>query len=250
LSTYGKAEEVKRGVDGNESDFGSAIVVRESVERLKDGSSGGGDHAYQEGGARRLGLSRRMEWERKKGKKTNQTWRPAPKRRWRRRSKEAGEVEPGECTARCSACKVANDPLPLKDWGKEEPRAHHVLSRGDELDDTAVELGPLPPIRRLVRLLVPVEELRDIIGEVAHRTLPSVAALDESDVGVNVGSASTASSDDGILDDGDFGLGSVRKVGRKERASERGWASVEIELKRERKRRKDAHLLPLEIDKA
>jgi hypothetical protein len=73
LSTYGKAEEVKRGVDGNESDFGSAIVVRESVERLKDGSSGGGDHAYQEGGARRLGLSRRMEWERKKGKKTNQT---------------------------------------------------------------------------------------------------------------------------------------------------------------------------------
>jgi hypothetical protein len=77
----------------------------------------------------------------------------------------------------------------------------HVLGRGDKLDNRAVELVTLPAVSGLVCDLVPVEQLGDLVREVAHRALPAVAALDEGYKWVDVGTASAAAGDDCVFDD-------------------------------------------------
>jgi hypothetical protein len=79
---------------------------------------------------------------------------------------------------------------------------YHVLGGRNELDHTVVELCPLPSISRLVLTLVPVEKLRNVVGESTHAALPPVASLDECDIRVDVGPAAPASRDARVLDDG------------------------------------------------
>lgn len=89
---------------------------------------------------------------------------------------------------------------------------HHILLRSDKLDDTTVQLGPPPPIRRLVGLAVPIEQLRDLVAQVTHAAFPPRPALDERDVGVDVGSTAATSRDDRVRHDGDgFLRGAQRK---------------------------------------
>ena len=78
----------------------------------------------------------------------------------------------------------------------------HVLGRRDKFDDAMVQLCPTPPIRRLIRLRIPVKQLRHLVAQVAHAALPPGATLDERDVRVDIASATTASRNDGIADDG------------------------------------------------
>jgi hypothetical protein len=109
-----------------------------------------------------------------------------------------------------SGCDHARLDGGLRDVDEEDVarrlgRSYHVLGRSYELDDARVELRSLPPVGRLVLLLVPVEHLRHLVRQVAHGTLPPVATLDKGHVRVDVGPASSASSDDGVLDDGHLG---------------------------------------------
>jgi hypothetical protein len=51
---------------------------------------------------------------------------------------------------------------------------NHILGRCNKLDDRVVKFGPCPPVARLVASLVPVEQLRNFVGHVAHAASPSV----------------------------------------------------------------------------
>jgi hypothetical protein len=76
--------------------------------------------------------------------------------------------------------------------------ANHVFGRGDKIDDGIVEFRSSPSVGWLVGLLVPVEELRDVVGQGAHAALPPVAAFDKGHVRVDVGSAAAAASNHAI----------------------------------------------------
>ena len=65
-------------------------------------------------------------------------------------------------------------------------QTYHVLLRRNKLHHPTVQLCPRPPISRLVGLVVPVKQLRNLVGQVTHATLPPGSTLDEGDVGVDV----------------------------------------------------------------
>ena len=48
------------------------------------------------------------------------------------------------------------------------------------------ELGTLPSIARLLGSGIPVEALRDVVGQVTHITAPPVALIEKSDVWVDI----------------------------------------------------------------
>jgi hypothetical protein len=79
---------------------------------------------------------------------------------------------------------------------------HHVLLRSNKLYDPTIQLGPTPPVRRLVGLVVPVKQLRDLVAQIAHAAFPPSSTLNERDVGVDVGSTAAASRNDRVRDDG------------------------------------------------
>jgi len=74
--------------------------------------------------------------------------------------------------------------------------------RSDKFYDPTVQLGSTPPVRRLVGLVVPVKQLRDLVAQIAHAALPPSSTLDECDVGVDVGSTAAASRNDRVRDHG------------------------------------------------
>jgi len=74
--------------------------------------------------------------------------------------------------------------------------ADHVFLWGDKLHDRMVELRTLPSINGLLFDVVPIESLRDVVGQVAHVAPPSVAVVEESGKGVDVCAASSASCND------------------------------------------------------
>jgi hypothetical protein len=71
----------------------------------------------------------------------------------------------------------------------------------------------------LVLVLVPIEQLRDLVREVAHATFPTLTTFNERHVRVDVCPASTTTSDHGIVHDGDFGL---TKIGERTRSESAG----------------------------
>lgn len=81
-------------------------------------------------------------------------------------------------------------------------KTYHVLGWRDELDNAVVELCSLPPVRRLVLTLVPVKELRNIVGQSTHAAFPPVASLNERNERVDVRSASPAAGNAVVFDDG------------------------------------------------
>jgi len=83
------------------------------------------------------------------------------------------------------------------------------------------------PIRRLVRLGIPVEALRYLIRQVAHAALPPLSALDERDVRVDVRSAATAAGDDGVGNHGDFGVSRFERSVGGENEGEREFRLLE-----------------------
>lgn len=80
---------------------------------------------------------------------------------------------------------------------------HHILCRGHKLDDSVIQLGPRPPIRRLIRLRIPIKQLRHLVAQITHAAFPPRAALDECHVRVDVTPASTTSGNHRITDHGD-----------------------------------------------
>lgn len=84
--------------------------------------------------------------------------------------------------------------------------AYHVFGRCNKFDDAVVQLCPLPSVGGSIRLLIPVEELRDFVAQIAHAAFPAVAAFDEGDEWVDVGSAAATSCDDRIGHYWDFGI--------------------------------------------
>lgn len=85
-------------------------------------------------------------------------------------------------------------------------RANHVLSRGDKFDNRVVQLCSSPSITGLVRGLIPVEKLWNFVRHGTHATSPPAAVVDELYIWVHVRSASAATSDDGVSDDGNLHL--------------------------------------------
>lgn len=133
---------------------------------------------------------------------------------WRGRASDLSNCEEkrGQIIARQRRERDPTSPLGLS---SSLARAHQVLARRHKIHHAMVQLCPFPPIRRLVGLRVPVKALRHLVREVAHRTLPPVATLDEGHEGVDVGSTPTASSDDEVADNGDFGLEERKRDDRK-----------------------------------
>jgi hypothetical protein len=78
---------------------------------------------------------------------------------------------------------------------------YQIFGRSDKVHHSVVQLGPTPPVSGLVRLRVPVKQLRDLVSEVAHAAFPASAAFNELYVWVDVSPATTASSDDRVADD-------------------------------------------------
>jgi hypothetical protein len=64
-----------------------------------------------------------------------------------------------------------------------------------------VQLGSLPSVDTLLSSSVPVESLRNVIGEVTHVTPPSVALVQKGNIRVDVRPAASASGNDLVLDD-------------------------------------------------
>jgi hypothetical protein len=83
---------------------------------------------------------------------------------------------------------------------------HHVLRRRNKLDDARVELVTSVSVGGLVSFCIPVESLRHLVRQVAHAALPSLAAFDERNVGVDVRPAAAATGDNGVGDDGNLRL--------------------------------------------
>lgn len=160
-------------VDGDDGDLCPAVVVREAVETFEQGARGGGDHARVDGRVRDIDdedVDRRL-------------WRAnLNSSRTHRDQRTGAHLNASLALARAT---------------------HHVLGRGDKLDDSRVELRALVAVRGLVLLLVPVEQLRHLVREVAHAALPPLPALDERHVGVDVGPAATTARDDRVRDDWD-----------------------------------------------
>ena len=69
-------------------------------------------------------------------------------------------------------------------------RSDHILSGSDEFHDGIIQLGTSPPISRLVPLLVPIKQLRDLVGHRTHATSPTVPVINELDERVDVCPAS------------------------------------------------------------
>ena len=86
-------------------------------------------------------------------------------------------------------------------------RADGVLPGRKVIDDAMLELVSLPAIGGPLGRLVPVEEPGDFVDDVAHDALPSRAAVDEGDKGVDVGAAAAAARDDAVLGDRDGWFG-------------------------------------------
>ena len=80
-------------------------------------------------------------------------------------------------------------------------RSDHVLSGSDKLHDRVIKFSASPPISRLVSLLVPIKQLRDLIGHRTHATPPAVSIVDELDEGVDVRSAPATPGDNRIGDE-------------------------------------------------
>jgi hypothetical protein len=65
-----------------------------------------------------------------------------------------------------------------------------------------VQFGSTPPIGGLIRLSIPVKQLRHLIAQVTHATFPSCATLNKGNIGIDITPASPASGDYRIIDHG------------------------------------------------
>lgn len=166
--THSEGEEVEARVDGNDRDLGSGVIVGNAVERLEERTCGRSDHSRVDGRVR--------------------------------------DVDDEDVDGRLRRSDLRQSRASARVPSSLRDRTHHVLGRRDEFDHGTVELGTLVPICRLTLFLIPVEELRDFVREVAHAALPALTALDEGHVGVDVGTAASAACDDSVGDDGDFSL--------------------------------------------
>lgn len=86
-------------------------------------------------------------------------------------------------------------------------RADGVLAGREVVDDGVVELASRPAVGGPAGRLVPVEARRDFVDDVAHDALPSRAAVEEGDEGVDVGAAAAAARDEAVLGDRDRWFG-------------------------------------------
>jgi hypothetical protein len=62
-----------------------------------------------------------------------------------------------------------------------------------------VQLGSLPSVDTLLGSGIPIESLRNIVGQITHITPPSVSLVQESNIRVDVCSTTSATRDDLIL---------------------------------------------------
>jgi hypothetical protein len=55
--------------------------------------------------------------------------------------------------------------------------ADHVFLGGNKLHDTVVQFCSLPSVYVLLCRLIPIESLRDIVGEITHVATPAVSMI-------------------------------------------------------------------------
>ena len=78
---------------------------------------------------------------------------------------------------------------------------HHVLSWCNKFHDAVIQLGPSPSIGRLILFLVPIKQLWNLVGDVAHAALPPLTTFNELDVRIDVCAAPSASRNDSVAHD-------------------------------------------------
>ena len=173
-STHWHEEEVQVGVDGNQGDLGPVVFVGYAVERFKNRPCGSSDHPWTR---REMSVSCFFTFPRE---------RSLP-------------------TAVDGSIRHVNE----EDVSERLGRSDHVLCWRYKVHDRMIEFRSLPPIRRLIVCLIPIEQLRDLIAQVTHAAFPSVSVFQESDVGVDVRSATTTASYHSVGNDGNGVLGFV-----------------------------------------
>ena len=99
-------------------------------------------------------------------------------------------------------CSVADiDQEHVHSWLR---RSNHVLSGGDEFHGRIIQLSTSPSVSRLVPLLVPIEQLGDLVGHRTHAAPPTVSIVNELDERIDVCSASPTPGNDRIGDKWDL----------------------------------------------
>jgi hypothetical protein len=79
-------------------------------------------------------------------------------------------------------------------------RSNHILSGSDELHNRVIQLRTGPSVSRLAPLLVPIKQLRDLVGHRTHATPPTVSVVNKLDERVDVRSASPTPGNNRIGD--------------------------------------------------
>ena len=77
---------------------------------------------------------------------------------------------------------------------------NHILGGSDEFYGRVIQLSTGPPISGLVPLLVPIKQLRDLVGHRTHATPPTVSIVNELNERVDVCPASPTPGDNCIGD--------------------------------------------------